>query len=76
MRVTVALNSDAAEKARRTGETPDLGRLVSGEEVTVLKVFGRGRMASVETTQEGFDDLQRRLEGLCVITPTVAAEPF
>lgn len=77
IQVTVALNKRAASIAASTGEKPDLPRLIgSGDGIRVLKVFGRGRFANVEISQEGYELLKERLQDVCVLTPALRAQPF
>ena len=71
MKVTVVLNelADAA--------CANLGQLLSSEAgVKVLKVFGRGRYASIETSQAQLDRLRERFGDSCRFTRTLEAQPF
>lgn len=77
MQVTVALNKDEAARAARAGRPRDLRELIGNAgDARVLKIFGRGQFASVETTREGFAELRRRLGDVCVVTPKLKARPF
>lgn len=76
MIITVALNSEAASKAATTGQTANLRNLVAGDEIRVVKVFGRGRFANIEASQEAYLRLKERLGHLCVFTPELSAKPF
>ena len=74
MKVTVGLRKDAALDY---GQMPDLAEILGGDRhVSVLKIFGRGRFASIETTPEGLSELRENLGGLCVFTRTPKAHAF
>ncbi|SHH47157.1 hypothetical protein [Marivita hallyeonensis] len=72
MKITVALNSEAAT----SGEIQNLGDLVKDDEVRVLKIFGRGRFANIEASQDAYIRLKTRIGHVCVFTPALKAKPF
>lgn len=77
MRITISLNENATARAAETGQTPDLRTLVvtnSGAEV--VKVYGRGRFASVETNRADLDRLESALGHMCVFAEPSKIEPF
>lgn len=74
MRVTVGLRKSAP---RNVGQPIDLADILSGrDDVYLLRVFGRGRFASVETSPEGLEALKATLGGFCVFTKTPKAQAF
>ena len=77
MRVTVALNSAEASKLARGEPATDLRSLISGScDARIVKVFGRGRFASIETNQEDLARLQQRIGDVCVFSPKLQAKPI
>lgn len=76
MKYTVALNCEFASRVAQSGEAPDLRALVAGDEVEVVKVFGRGRFVDIVASREAYEVLKSRLAGTCVFTPAVSAKPF
>jgi len=74
MRVTVGLRKNSLSAA---GELPDLGQIIEATgSATVVKVFGRGRFASIETSPEGLDSLRQSFGNVCVFTRTPKAVAF
>lgn len=76
MKITVSLNESASVKAKG-GNTPDLKQLItknSGAEV--LRVFGRGRFASIEVSGTDLNRLKSAMGKFCVFSVVTEAHPF
>lgn len=76
MKITVSLNEREALKAR-DGKTPDLKQLITdNSRAEVVRVFGRGRFASIEVTGADLSRLRTAVGNLCVFSVVTEAQPF
>ena len=76
MKITVSLNEQAALKAKG-GKAPDLKQLIiDNSRAEVLRVFGRGRFASIEATGADLTRLRTAMGNLCVFSVVTEAHPF
>ncbi|MGY3133462.1 hypothetical protein ACVWZM_004144 [Bradyrhizobium sp. USDA 4501] len=76
MKITVSLNEQAALKAQG-GKAPDLKQLIiDNSRAQVLRVFGRGRFASIEATGADLNRLRTAMGNLCVFSVVTEAQPF
>ena len=76
VRVSVTLNDEARAKAS-SGEAVDLAAILVQETgKQPLRVFGRGKFASIETTPQELAVLRNRLGHIFLFTQVPAAEPF
>lgn len=78
MEIIVGLNSKEKRKMTKLG-TPayDLGELVSGiNGVRLIKVYGKGRYATVEVNTIGFVSLKQKMKHICNFSPVLDVHPF
>jgi hypothetical protein len=76
MKITVSLNEQASPKAKG-GRAPDLKQLITdNSRAEVLRVFGRGRFASIEATGTDLTRLKTAMGNLCVFSVVTEAHPF
>jgi hypothetical protein len=77
MNVTISLNRVEAGRAARGEKTVDLEAVLRAtSDVTVLKVFGRGRFAQIVAGSNGFKEVKSRLGDFCVFSTKAVAQPF
>jgi hypothetical protein len=76
MKITVSLNEQAALEAK-SGKAPDLKQLIiDNSRAQVLRVFGRGRFASIEASGADLNSLRTAVGNLCVFSVVTEAHPF
>ncbi len=72
MRVTVSLTDDAA-----MDPSTDLRKLLEdNSEAGIVRVFGRGRFASMDMDVEQLDQLKAAVGDVCVFAPASKVQPF
>lgn len=77
MRVTVSLNKETTEEVANTGKVPDLSKLVSSRSKSeIVRVFGRGRFVSIETTPAELSRLKDELGHMCLFSLKSELVPF
>ena len=77
MKITVSLKRSEAEKIAVGELRVNLPKLIGNpRNTTVLKVFGRGRYANIETTPGDLAELKSRIGHVCVFSTNLKARPF
>lgn len=77
MQVTVALNKDQSKLAAAGKLVPSLETALNSiAGTTVVRVFGRGRSASIQTSAEGLAQLKHQFGDVFTFSKKLPAKPF